>query len=88
MSQTWQLQTAKNKFSQVVNQALQSGPQIITRRGVKTAVVISFEDYRRLLASRKKLSTFSASLLWRRLLWSWIAIKALCGKHSSYEIPA
>lgn len=58
MSQTWQLQTAKNKFSQVVNQALQSGPQIITRRGVKTAVVISFEDYRRLLVSRKKLSTF------------------------------
>ena len=58
MSQTWQLQTAKNKLSQVVNQALQSGPQIITRRGVKTAVVISFEDYRRLVASRKKLSTF------------------------------
>jgi len=58
MSHVWQLQTAKNKLSQVVVQAQKSGPQIITKHGVKTAVVISFEDYRRLVASRKKLSDF------------------------------
>jgi len=58
VSRTWQLQVAKNKLSQVVDEAQRSGPQIITRRGVKTAVVLSFEEYRRLIASRKKLSTF------------------------------
>ena len=58
MSQTWQLQEAKNKLSRVVDEAQRSGPQIITRRGAKTAVILSFEDYRRLVASRKKLSEF------------------------------
>ena len=58
MPQTWQLQEAKNKLSQVVDEAQRSGPQLITRRGVKAAVILSFEDYRRLTASRKKLSEF------------------------------
>jgi prevent-host-death family protein len=58
MPRTWQLQAAKNKLSQVVDEAQHSGPQIITRRGVKTAVVLSFEEYCRLIASREKLSTF------------------------------
>jgi len=58
MTRTWQLQTAKNRLSQVVDEAQRSGPQIITRRGVKTAVVLSFEEYRRFIGSRKKLSTF------------------------------
>ena len=42
---TWQLQDAKNKFSQVVNHALSSGPQIVTRRGQRTAVVISYDEF-------------------------------------------
>ena len=58
MNRVWQLQEAKNKFSQVVDEALRSGPQIITRRGSKTAVVISFEDYKRFIKPRKKLSEF------------------------------
>lgn len=41
----WALQDAKNKLSEVVDEAARSGPQIITRRGVETAVVLSFEDY-------------------------------------------
>ena len=58
MPRIWQLQEAKNKLSQVVDEAQRSGPQIITRRGRKTAVILSFEEYRRLAASRKKLSQF------------------------------
>ena len=58
MPRTWQLQEAKNKFSRVVSEAQHSGPQIITRRGEKTAVVLSFEEYRRLTASDQKLSEF------------------------------
>ena len=48
MIEHWQLQDAKNKFSEVVDKALKSGPQIITRRGIETAVIISIEDYQKL----------------------------------------
>lgn len=44
----WQLQDAKNRFSEVVEQAHQIGPQVITRRGVKTAIVLSFEEWKSL----------------------------------------
>ncbi len=56
--QVWQLQEAKNKFSQVVEQAIKEGPQVITRHGVETAIVLSYQEYRRMLLSQNKLSTF------------------------------
>ena len=46
--QTWQLQEAKNRLSEVVDKALRQGPQVITRRGAETAVLLSIDDYRRL----------------------------------------
>lgn len=58
MAHTWQLQEAKNKFSEVIDTALTKGPQVITRRGVETAIVLSYEDYRRLLLHQQKLSDF------------------------------
>jgi antitoxin Phd len=51
----WQLQDAKNSFSEVVENALRKGPQIITRRGADTAVVVSFEEWSRLSRSRGRL---------------------------------
>ena len=41
----WQLQDAKNRLSQVVAEARASGPQVITLRGKRAAVVLSAEDY-------------------------------------------
>lgn len=58
MAHSWQLQEAKNKFSQVVEAALTDGPQVITKRGAETAIVLSYADYRKLLLSQKKLSDF------------------------------
>jgi antitoxin Phd len=58
MNNTWQLQTAKNQFSQVVNQAILNGPQIITRRGEKTAIVLSIKEYKRLGKPKKNLAEF------------------------------
>jgi prevent-host-death family protein len=58
MAHVWQLQEAKNKFSEVVEAALKKGPQIISRRGVETVVVLSLGEYRKTLLSRKKLSEF------------------------------
>jgi antitoxin Phd len=51
----WPLQDAKNKFSEVVATSLTNGPQIISRRGKNTAVVMSFTDYERYTAPQKNL---------------------------------
>ena len=58
MIQIWQLQEAKNKFSRVVENAVHRGPQIITKRGVEVAIVISYAEYQKMIASRGSLSAF------------------------------
>jgi antitoxin Phd len=58
MKRVWQLQEAKNKFSEVVEEALSQGPQVVTRRGVATVIILSYAEYRKLIASNKKLSEF------------------------------
>ena len=55
---TWQLQEAKNSFSEVVNEAVAHGPQIITRHGEETAVVISFADYKKKIGGDKSKSLY------------------------------
>ena len=52
MQSVWNLQDAKNKFSQVVNDALAGTPQVVLRRGQPTVVVISTDAYDRLLKQR------------------------------------
>ena len=58
MGAVWKLQDAKNKFSEVVNLAQTDGPQEITRHGKKTAVVISFQDYRKVKKRKVSLVDF------------------------------
>lgn len=58
MIQSWQLQEAKNKLSQVIDDAVHVGPQLITRRGAEVAVVLSYTEYQRIVASKQKLSAF------------------------------
>jgi antitoxin Phd len=58
MKHVWQLQEAKNKLSEVVEESISHGPQVITRRGVETAIIISYTEYRRMMAAQKKLSEF------------------------------
>ena len=41
----WQLQEAKNRFSELVEKAQKNGPQIVTKHGRKTVVVMSFDEY-------------------------------------------
>ncbi|BCS55440.1 type II toxin-antitoxin system Phd/YefM family antitoxin [Geobacter sp. SVR] len=54
----WQLQEAKNRLSQVVDQALHDGPQTITLRGKPAAVLLSFDEYRNLTRPHTGLSQF------------------------------
>lgn len=46
---TWQIQTAKARFSELFRRARTEGPQVITRQGKEGVVMISDEHYRRLV---------------------------------------
>lgn len=45
---TWQLQEAKSRFSELVEETLTNGPQTVTRRGVEAVVVISLTEFKRM----------------------------------------
>lgn len=60
----WQLQDAKNKLSQVIQEAQRSGPQAITVRGKETAVILSAEDFRKLTRKHGSLVGFFQASPW------------------------
>lgn len=60
----WTLQDAKNRFSAVVDAALAGEPQEVTRRGKPAVVVLSAQEYQRLLAEAvERRESFSDHLL-------------------------
>ena len=61
MKDEWQLQEAKNRFSEVVDRALKRGPQTVTRRGVEAVVVVAADEFRRLTAPAGSLVEFLRS---------------------------
>ena len=48
MSKKWPVQDAKSRFSELLDTTLVEGPQIVTKRGVETAVLLPIEQWRRL----------------------------------------
>lgn len=48
MSNIWQVQDAKARFSEMLETSLAEGPQIVTKRGVETAVLVPIDQWRRL----------------------------------------
>jgi antitoxin Phd len=54
----WQVQEAKTKLSEVIEEATRKGPQIITRHGSERAVVISIDEYRALTAYKPDLRAY------------------------------
>jgi prevent-host-death family protein len=44
----WQIQDAKQRFSEMIRAVLRDGPQVITRHGEDVAVVVNIAEYRRL----------------------------------------
>lgn len=56
--QTWQMQTAKARFSDVVRSAKSDGPQDITIHGKSVAVVLSRELFDRLSGNAQSLVQF------------------------------
>ena len=58
MSHAWQLQEAKNKFSNLVERAQQEGPQIVTKHGKEAVVVLSVDDYKKITKPKESLVDF------------------------------
>ena len=58
MGNVWQLQEAKNKFSNLVDKAHHDGPQIVTKHGKKSVVVIAIEDFQKLNKPKTNLVSF------------------------------
>lgn len=48
MKRTWRAQEAEERFSEFLEASLTEGPQIVTKRGVETAVLVSIDRWRRL----------------------------------------
>jgi len=48
----------KNKFSELVANAAKGEPQVITKNGKETAVVISFNQYKKFTAKKQTLGEF------------------------------
>jgi len=58
MSDTWQLQEAKSKFSELVDRALKNGAQVVTRHGKRVVVIIPYSDYEKMTAPKENLAEF------------------------------
>ena len=52
---SWPLQDAKNRFSEVVKRAQSEGPQTVTLRGRRAAVVLSAEAFDRLAVGEESI---------------------------------
>ena len=48
----WQVQDAKARFSEMLETCLEQGPQVVSKRGIDTAVLVPIEQWRRLQAAR------------------------------------
>jgi prevent-host-death family protein len=54
----WQLQDAKQRFSELVREALEHGPQIVTRHGVEVVVVVPAAAYHAAQQPRRDFAEF------------------------------
>jgi len=57
----WQLQEAKQKFSKLVRDTLEKGPQFVTRHGEEVVVMISAEEFRQLAGKKPSFKEFLLS---------------------------
>lgn len=51
--QTWPVQDAKARFSELLDACLAEGPQLVTRRGAEAAVLVPVVEWRRLQAASR-----------------------------------
>lgn len=69
MAGHWQLQEAKQRFSELIRSVETDGPQFVTRHGEEVAVVIDIGEYRRLRGGGEQ--DFKQFLRSVRILNNW-----------------
>ncbi|EJZ20365.1 type II toxin-antitoxin system prevent-host-death family antitoxin [Rhizobium sp. Pop5] len=69
IEQSWKLEDAKARFSEVVRRARSEGPQRVTVRGKDSVVIISVEELEQLIKAepKKPLVDFMESLALKEL---------------------
>ncbi len=50
----WQVYDAKARFSEFLDATLKDGPQVVTRRGVETAVLVPIDEWKHLQETAKR----------------------------------
>ena len=50
---TWPVQDAKARFSELIEQSVTQGPQLVTKRGQATAVVVPFAQWQSMASIAK-----------------------------------
>ncbi len=60
-TQNWTLAEAKAKFSEVIDKAMSEGPQTITRKGRRAAVIVGAEEWERKTHRAGNLAEFFAA---------------------------
>jgi prevent-host-death family protein len=50
---SWSVQDAKARFSELLDTCLKEGPQVVTKRGAATAVLVPVGDWQRLQHSAR-----------------------------------
>ena len=65
-SAVWPVADAKARLSEVIDLAIESGPQVITRHGRPTAVLVSTDEWERKAHRKGNLAEFFAASPLRR----------------------
>jgi antitoxin Phd len=50
---SWPVQDAKARFSELLETCMKDGPQLVTKRGEDTAVLVPFEEWKRMQHSAR-----------------------------------
>jgi antitoxin Phd len=50
---SWEIQDARDRFSELLETAIREGSQVVTRHGVEVAVLVPIEEWRRLQSSAR-----------------------------------
>jgi prevent-host-death family protein len=61
MRDRWQLQEAKQRFSELIRSVEADGPQFVTRHGEEVAVILSIAEYRHLRKGERDFKDFLRS---------------------------
>ena len=48
---SWQVQDAKARFSELLDTTIKKGPQVVTRRGIAAAVLVPIDEWERMQAA-------------------------------------